>query len=81
MDGANWFKSNGKWQNRTYGPKIGDITFFDQEGDGTTNHVGTVEKCENGAVYTVEGNSGNAYRQRQYAVGSSSICGCGILVY
>ena len=40
VDGANWFKSNGKWQNRTYEPKAGDIIFFDWEGDGTTDHVG-----------------------------------------
>ena len=81
VDGANWFKSNGKWQNRTYEPKAGDIIFFDWEGDGTTDHVGIVEKCENGIVYTVEGNSGDACKQRQYAVGSSNIYGYGIPAY
>ena len=81
VDGANWFKSNGKWQDRTYEPKAGDIIFFDWEGDGTTDHVGIVEKCENGTVYTVEGNSGDACKQRQYAVGSSNIYGYGIQAY
>ena len=81
VDGANWFKSNGKWQNRTYEPKAGDIIFFDWEGDGTTDHVGIVEKCENGTVYTVEGNSGDACKQRQYVVGSSNIYGYGIPAY
>ena len=81
VDGANWFKSNGKWQNRTYEPKAGDIIFFDWEGDGTTDHVGIVEKCENGTVYTVEGNSGDACKQRQYTVGSSNIYGYGIPAY
>ena len=81
VDGANWFKSNGKWQDRTYEPKVGDIIFFDWEGDGTTDHVGIVEKCENGTVYTVEGNSGDACKQRQYAVGSSNIYGYGISAY
>ena len=81
VDGANWFKSNGKWQDRTYEPKVGDIIFFDWEGDGTTDHVGIVEKCENGIVYTVEGNSGDACKQRQYAVGSSNIYGYGIPAY
>ena len=81
VDGANWFKSNGKWQDRTYEPKVGDIIFFDWEGDGTTDHVGIVEKCENGTVYTVEGNSGDACKQRQYAVGSSNIYGYGIPAY
>ena len=81
VDGANWFKSNGKWQDRTYEPKVGDIIFFDWEGDGTTDHVGIIEKCENGIVYTVEGNSGDACKQRQYAVGSSNIYGYGIPAY
>lgn len=81
VDGANWFKSNGNWQNRTYEPKAGDIIFFDWEGDGTTDHVGIVEKCENGTVYTVEGNSGDTCKQRQYAVGSSNIYGYGIPAY
>lgn len=81
VDGANWFKSNGKWQDRTYEPRVGDIIFFDWEDDGTTDHVGIVEKCENGIVYTVEGNSGDACKQRQYPVGSSNIYGYGIPAY
>ena len=51
------------------------------EGDGETDHVGIVEKCENGVVYTVEGNSGDACRQKQYTVGSSSIYGYGVPAY
>lgn len=81
VDGANWFKGNGQWKDRCYEPSAGDIIFFDWEGDGETDHVGIVEKCENGAVYTVEGNSGDACRQKQYTVGSSSIYGYGVPAY
>ena len=81
IDGANWFKSNNRWNDRNYEPKAGDIIFFDWEGDGTTDHVGIVEKCENSTVYTVEGNSGDACRQRQYTVGSRNIYGYGIPAY
>lgn len=81
VDGANWFKGNGQWQDRSYEPQAGDIIFFDWEGDGETDHVGIVEKCENGVVYTVEGNSGDACRQKQYTVGSSSIYGYGVPAY
>lgn len=63
VDGSNWFKGNGQWKDRNYEPQAGDIIFFDWEGDGETDHVGIVEKCENGVVYTVEGNSGDACRQ------------------
>lgn len=81
VDGANWFKGNGQWQDRNYEPQAGNIIFFDWEGDGETDHVGIVDKCENGVVYTVEGNSGDACRQNQYTVGSSSIYGYGIPAY
>ena len=59
----------------------GHGNFGSIEGDGATDHVGIVEKCENGVVYTVEGNSGDACRQKQYTVGSSSIYGYGVPAY
>ncbi len=80
-DGADWFKGNGQWQDRNYEPTAGNIIFFDWDSDGIIDHVGIVEKCENGIVYTVEGNSGDACRQNQYGVGSSSIYGYGIPAY
>ena len=81
VNGAQWFKDRGQWADRNYEPAPGTIIFFDWEGDGETDHTGIVQKCENGIVYTVEGNSGDACRQRQYAVGSSSIYGYGIPAY
>lgn len=80
-DGVDWFRANGQWQDRNYEPKAGDIIFFDWNSDGTIDHVGIVEKCENGTVYTVEGNSGDACKQKQYAVGSSVIYGYGLPAY
>ena len=77
--GSEWFKNNGQWQDNTYEPNPGDIIFFDWEPDDDCDHVGIVEKCENGIVYTVEGNSTDACRQRQYTVGSSNIYGYGLL--
>lgn len=35
------------------------------KGDGSSDHVGIVEKVENGVFHTVEGNSGDACKQRQ----------------
>ena len=80
-DGADWFNGNGQWQGKDYEPKAGDIIFFDWSNDGSIDHVGIVERCENGIVYTVEGNSGDACRQNQYGVGSSSIYGYGLPAY
>ena len=81
VNGAQWFKDRGQWADRNYEPAPGTIIFFDWEGDGETDHTGIVQKCENGIVYTVEGNSGDACRQRQYTVGSSSIYGYGVPAY
>lgn len=81
VNGSQWFKDRGQWQDGSFTPEAGQIIFFDWEGDGETDHVGIVERCENGIVYTVEGNSGDACRQRSYPVGSSVIYGYGIPAY
>ena len=44
---------------------------------GTSDHVGIVEKCEGGRVYTIEGNSSDQVRQRNYAVDYGAIMGYG----
>ncbi len=57
----------------------GDNHLFDWgEHDETCNRVGIVKKCENGVVYTVEGNSGDAVRQRSYVMDSTLIMGYGV---
>ena len=40
-----------------------------------------MQMCIRDSVYTVEGNSGDACRQNQYTVGSSSIYGYGVPAY
>ena len=82
--GIDWFKIQGRWKDRgSYTPVAGTIIFFDwpKNGgqDGVSDHVGIVERCENGIVYTVEGNSGDAVRERSYPMESSSILGYGVL--
>lgn len=42
--------------------KCRGFIFFDWKQDGISNHVGIVEKVENGTVYTIEGNSENECR-------------------
>lgn len=80
--GSQWFMERGQWADGSIEPTAGAIIFFDWEGDGVTDHVGIVEKCENGTVYTVEGNSiGDSCRQRTYSVGSSVIYGYGLPAY
>ena len=64
--------------------KLGDIIFFDwaDSNDGKADHVGIVEKCENGIVYTIEGNSNeDTCRQKQYDINSTVILGYGTPMY
>lgn len=87
VGGVEWFRSREQWADNTIEPAPGMIVFFDWNDpngasgpqDGEADHVGIVEKCENGIVYTIEGNSGDSCRQNQYPVGYYEILGCGIL--
>ena len=78
---VDWFIERGQWQGREYKPLPGDIIFFDWEGDGLADHVGIVEKTENGLVYTIEGNTGDKCAERRYTVGEAPIFGCGSPTY
>ena len=49
--------------------------------DGQSDHVGIVQKVENGVVYTIEGNSGDSCRVNQYPVGYYEILGYGVVAY
>ena len=81
QSGADWFKSHGEWKSRDYIPSPGDIIYFDWNNDGHTEHIGIVERVENGTVYTIEGNASNRCAERHYSVGSSDIYGYGIPNY
>lgn len=78
-DGVTWFQGKNKWQSGGTTPSAGMIIFFDWNHDGTSDHVGIVEKYEGGRVYTIEGNSSDQVRQRNYAVDYSSIMGYGLI--
>ena len=86
VNGVQWFKDRDQWQDGSFEPSPGQIIFFDWDNkgssgpqDGQSDHVGIVEKCENGIVYTVEGNAGDSCRQNQYPVGQYEILGYGVL--
>ncbi len=86
--GSNWFKDRGQWQDGDYEPRPGDLIFFDWDNKGSSgpqddvpDHVGIVERVENGVVYTVEGNTSDSCRQRSYSVGHYEIWGYATPVY
>ncbi len=85
-NGVQWFQKRGQWLDGSAEPVPGMIIFFDWDNkggsgpqDGEADHVGIVQKVEDGIIYTVEGNSGNLCRVNRYPVGQYEILGYGIL--
>jgi hypothetical protein len=93
--GVYWFQNRSQWHPNSYTPLAGDIIFFDwydydldEEGeeigqDGSADHVGIVEKIENGYVYTVEGNTTleGVCAEKRYPLGYFEILGYGEILY
>ena len=77
--GMQWFQQRGLWLDGSAEPIPGMLIFFDwATHDGVPDHVGIVEKVENGRVYTIEGNTSDSCRERSYPVGYYEILGYGI---
>ena len=77
--GMQWFQQRGLWLDGSAEPVPGMLIFFDwATQDGVPDHVGIVERVENNVVYTVEGNSRDECRQKQYSLGNSVILGYGM---
>ena len=87
INGMNWFKERDHWASNSITPTPGMIIFFDWENeedgglDGLPDHVGIVEKVENGRVYTIEGNTADSVRERSYSLGYFEILGYGVYSY
>lgn len=77
--GVQWFQSRGQWLPGSATPEPGMLIFFKWYGSDASiaDHVGIVERVENGRVYTIEGNSGDRVRQNSYPIGYGEILGYG----
>ena len=75
------FKRLGIWnEDGNSTPKAGDIITFNwdkdtQQNDGWADHMGIVEKVENGIIHTIEGNSNNEVKRNTYRIGHGNIRG------
>lgn len=86
--GASWFMARDQWAWGDEIPAPGMIVFFDFTNmdlenvrDGITDHVGIVEKVEDGYVYCIEGNYKNNVEETMYEIGHYSILGYGMPNY
>ena len=80
--GVNWFQSRGQWLPSSATPEPGMLIFFKWYGSDSliADHVGIVERVENGRVYTIEGNSNDMVRRNSYPIGYGEIVGYGCLM-
>ncbi|MGI6072385.1 MAG: Cna B-type domain-containing protein [Lachnospiraceae bacterium] len=64
-----------------YTPAKGDIVFFDNDGDGISDHAGIVAEFifKKERIKTIEGNSSNKVKYATYATDDNRICGYGAL--
>ena len=75
------FKRLGIWnEDGNSIPKAGDIITFNwdkdtQQNDGWADHIGIIEKVENGIIHTIEGNSNNEVKRNTYRIGHGNIRG------
>ena len=82
------YQNLGAWvEDDSRTPNPGDIIFYDWQdsgnGDNTGNpdHVGIVEKVENGIITVIEGNYSNSVKRRQLEVNGKNIRGYGVPKY
>lgn len=82
----NCSRHTGKNGEGTYTPKEGDFIFFDWDSDwngkvptywGPLDHVGIVQRVEDGKIITIEGNSSNKVAERTYNIDSCSVAAFG----
>lgn len=73
-----WFKKRGRWRERDYVPRRGDLVLFDWDGDPScAEHVGIVTGVDGSWVRTVEGNAGTPGKvmEKRYPKGRKCILG------
>lgn len=58
-----------------YVPIAGDLIFFDDNGDGKSNHVGIVVEVSEKEIRTIEGNTSDQVKYRTYEIDDFSIMG------
>lgn len=82
------FQKMGRWtEDDAHVPHLGDVIFYDWQdngvGDnkGSSDHVGIVEKVENGKITVIEGNKSDAVARRVLNVNGRYIRGFGCPAY
>ena len=82
-EGIRWFQAQGRWidaaEEPGFRPTPGTLIFFDWDEDSNADHVGVVERCKKGIIYTIEGNSNDSVLSNYYTQDNNIVLGFAII--
>ena len=82
-EGIRWFREQGRWidaaEEPGFRPTPGTLIFFDWDTDSNADHVGIVERCKKGIIYTIEGNSNDSVLSNYYTQDNNIVLGFAII--
>ena len=81
-----FYKSRDQWLPGSIEPAPGMLIIFDWDNkglagdqDGYADHIGIVQRVEDGWIWTIEGNTSDSVAYRRYRVGHYEIMGYGVI--
>ncbi len=80
-EGVDWFKENDNFETTEYTPKVGDIAFYDTDGDGKADYSGMIISTSGNNFTTIEGSVTDNVRKTIYTTNNSKIVGYGVPDY
>ena len=80
-EGMTWFKENSTLKDTEYTPKVGDIAFYDTDGDGKADYSGFIVATSGNSFTTLEGSVTDNVRKTTYTTNNAKIVGYGVPDY
>lgn len=80
-EGIKWFEEKDSFKTTEYEPKVGDIAFYDTDGDGKADYSGMIISTSGSNFTTIEGNVTDNVRKIAYTTNNSKIVGYGVPDY
>lgn len=80
-EGIEWFKEKSTFETTEYKPKVGDIAFYDTDGDGKADYSGFIISTSGSNFTTLEGSVTENVRKTTYTTNNAKIVGYGVPDY
>ena len=80
-EAVEWFKGNSSFEDKEYTPKVGDIAFYDTDGDGSADYSAIIISTSGNKFTTIENNITDNVRKATYTTNNSRIVGYGVPDY